>query len=120
SRAFAKAVFTDRHEELAELLDDIRTVGGRHGNAYMLMTADGIEAMGCMRRGELHEARPALERLLAGAREHADPFGETLSAMSLADVELSEGRMEAARHVLAESRVRLEHSARGRMESMDL
>src|SRR5947207_743105 len=112
--------WTARRAEVGELLDQIRSVARRQGNTFMLLTADGVEAMGRLRRGDLREARPSLERLLADAREHGDPFGEVFSAMSLANLELDEGHRDAARRLLDESRVRLEHSARGRLEAMDL
>src|SRR5204862_3217685 len=81
---------------------------------------DGLDAHARFRRGELRDARPGLERELAAAREYADPFVEVFAAMGVSGLELSEGRMDAARQVLAESSVRLARSARGRLEGMDL
>ncbi|MCU1448355.1 MAG: regulatory protein LuxR, partial [Acidimicrobiales bacterium] len=120
AHAFIKALFTDRHEDVGPLVDQIRALARTLGNSFMLATADGLEAMGHERRGEMADARPGLERQYAAAREHGDPFIETYAAMGLAALELSEGRMDAARRLLGDSRVRLSHSARGRMEGVDL
>jgi predicted ATPase/DNA-binding CsgD family transcriptional regulator len=120
ANAFVKALFTDRHEDVGPFVDQIRALAGRLGNSFGLVTADGLEAMGRVRRGELEDARPGLESQLTAARQHGDPFIETYAAMGLAHLELSEGRMDAARILLGDSRVRLSHSARGRMEGMDL
>jgi DNA-binding CsgD family transcriptional regulator len=79
-----------------------------------------MEGIGQLRRSELAQARPGLERLLAAGRDHGDPFVETFAAVSVANLELVEGRHDAARRVLAESRARIERSARGRCEGMDL
>ena len=117
---FVKTLFTERHDEVPALTGQIRTVGRRLGNEFMLVVADGLDAHARFRRGELRDARPGLERELAAAREYGDPFVELFAAMGVSGLELGEGRMDAARQVLAESSVRLARSARGRLEGMDL
>ena len=120
SIGYLTSFFWDRHDEARPIFDELRSIGTETGNRHFLAWCDGAEGVAAVRRGRYEEGRAKLESTLAFSRDLNEPVLEMASAMVLGDLEIAQGRYEAAKRLVAESRDRLWRSGRGRLEAVDL
>jgi predicted ATPase/class 3 adenylate cyclase/DNA-binding CsgD family transcriptional regulator len=110
----------DPVDQSRPLTDELAALAEVRGDRLMAAAANVSAAIANDRRGRFAEARPQLERAYSFISEIGDPGWEIYAVVELVNLNIAEGKHHAAREVLAKSTERMQASAPGRIEILEV
>jgi len=112
-QAFYWVFMRNRFDRAEPILSQLEAMGQRAGNLDCLAWNDIVTGMAAWHQGRLADARTAMERARAGAKECADPLLEMHAVEWQTELRIAQGDYDGASALALQTAVRLSRSLDG-------